>query len=173
MEEINDDLPVEVITAEDNTPTSSLEDPDFKYTQNLRKMFIEKLIEENEGALPTDKDGAYMLHAFLDGIDKQAVAKQRISIAKKDSQTNADMAKVLEEISRRRNSGEKIEIDITPTKEALPQRAALSGDWLPKPTLKANELAVNPAQETPDEFFKRVESENPDLLNGANLDDED
>lgn len=150
------------------------EDPDLDYTQTLRKKVIDKLLEENQGVVPTDKESAQVLAMFLDGIDRQSVSKQRIKLAKKDTQNNAQVAKLLEEMSRRRNSGEKIEIDVTPSAVALPRSVALSGDFLPAPTLASGELITENAQETPEEFFKRVEAAHPDLLTGgANEEEED
>lgn len=157
------------------TPASAIdeEDPDLDYTQTLRKKVIDKLLEENMGAVPTDKEGAGVLAMFLDGIDRQSVAKQRIKIAKKDSQSNAQVAKLLEEMSRKRNSGEHIEIDVTPSPEALPRSLALSGDFLPAPTVVSGELDMDHQQETPEEFFRRVEAAHPELLTGGANDDEE
>lgn len=148
-------------------------DPDMDYTQDLRKRVIEKLIEANMGEVPTDKESAQILAMFLDGVDRQAVAKQRIKIARKDSKSQEQVAKVLEEISRRRNTGEHIEIDVTPSKVALSRHDALSGNFLPAPVVVSGELNVDNSQESPEQFFARVELENPELLTGSAVDDEE
>lgn len=149
-------------------------DPDMDYTQELRKKVIQKLIEENMGDVPTDKESAQILAMFLDGVDRQAVAKQRIKIARKDSKSQEQVAKVLEEISRRRNSGEHIEIDVTPSTKALSRVDALSGNFLPSPTVVSGELDTDHQQETPDEFFRRVERDHPELVTGsANTEEDD
>lgn len=154
-------------------PSTTIEDvdPDLEYTQNLRKKVIDRILQDNKGDVPIDKEGAGVLAIFLDGIDRQSVAKQRIKIAKKDSQSTAQIAKVLEEISRKRNSGEHIEIDITPSPNALPRAVAMSGDFLPAPKIVSGELDMENQQETPDEFFKRVENAHPELLTGGAADD--
>lgn len=171
MDEDND---VEFIPVPGN-PDAGLEekDPDMDFTQNLRKKVIAKLIEENRGEVPTDKETAQILSMFLDGVDRQAVAKQRIKIARKDSKSQEQVAKVLEEISRRRNSGENIEIDVTPSVHALPRNVALSGEFLPNPEVVSGELDVDHQQETPDEFFRRVEKDHPELITGSATSDDD
>lgn len=149
------------------------EDPDLLWTQDIRKMLIAKLFAENKGEVPTDKETADILAKFLDGIDKQIVNKQRIQIAKKDSSNNAQIALLLEEMSRKRNSGEKITIDVTPSKVALPRAQALSSDWLPAPVVVSGELNTSTEQETPEQFFKRVEADNPELLTGGAREEDD
>ncbi|WNT47140.1 hypothetical protein SPLA10_PHROGS00079 [Salmonella phage SPLA10] len=149
------------------------QDPDLSFTQQLRKRVIEKLMVENGGDVPTDKDSASIFANFLDGIDRQSIAKQRIQISKKDSKSNAQIALLLEEMSRKRNTGERVEIDITPSSEALSRNEILEGSWLPAPTVVSGELITENAQETPDQFFKRVEAENPDLLTGGLREDDD
>jgi hypothetical protein len=165
-----DDKVVEI-----SEPASVIDDrdPDLDYTQDLRKKVIDRLLEDNMGRVPTDKEGAQILSMYLDGIDRQSVAKQRIQIAKKDSKSNAQVAKLLEEMSRRRNSGEHIEIDVTPSAEALSRSEAMSGNFLPAPEVVSGELIVDHQQETPEEFFARVEAAHPDLLTGGANDDED
>lgn len=171
---MEDDDSTELVDIPGN-PDAGLDDkdPDMDYTQDLRKKVIQKLIEQNMGDVPTDKEGAQILAMFLDGVDRQAVAKQRIKIARKDSKSNEQVAKVLEEISRRRNSGEHIEIDVTPSPKAMSRIDALSGNFLPSPTVMSGELNTDNQQETPDEFFTRVEREHPELLTGSATDDEE
>lgn len=164
---------IEAPTESSNEITDAAADPDFDYTQNLRKRVVDKLLEQSMGDVPTDKDSVLILKDFLDGIDKQVVAKKRIRIANKDSQTNANVAKLLEEMSRKRNTGEAIEIDVTPSPVALPRSAALSGNWLPEPVVVSGELNTEHSQETPDQFFERMERDNPELLNGSNIKEDD
>lgn len=156
-------------------PDAGLEDkdPDMDYTQNLRKKVIQKIIDDHMGDVPTDKEGAQVLAMFLDGVDRQAVAKQRIKIARKDSKSQEQVAKVLEEISRRRNSGEHIEIDVTPSPKAMSRIDALSGNFLPAPVVSSGELNTDHSQETPDEFFTRVEREHPELMTGSATGEDD
>lgn len=155
-------------------------DEQLEYTQGIRRSVIEKLLmdagEKGIPGIPTDKESAQLLSMFLDGMDRQRVSVKRIQVARKDSNTREQAAKLLEAIAHRQNSGdhdELIEIDITPKVKVMSQADFLTGDFLPEPTVTSGELTVGISDETPDDFFKRVEAENPDLLTGGDGGDEE
>lgn len=148
---------------EDMTP-EEIANQRLESTQLAREKILMELMS-GEGY---DADRIELIVKVASGIDKQEVDKKRISIAAKDSNSNAAMARALEMSLEKMERGE---LNITIGKK-FRSDDRLNSDFLtdPNPDSQTNgELITTEYQESSSAFFERMEGTEIDL----SPDDED
>ena len=138
------------------------------YTQRLRQNFVEDLTEN--GSIPIETaDRALMLKALSD-LDNQIFTQEKIDVQRKTNDNTAHSARLLEEALL---LAEQRDVVIPVKPKVLPTARTFDPSFLPEPSYIPGELDTRVSTETSEEFFERMEAENPELRNGPRSEDEE
>lgn len=137
------------------------------FTQRVRQNFVEDLT--STGSIPIETgDRALMLKALSD-LDNQIFTQEKIEVQRKSNDNTANSARLLEEallLAEQRN----VTIPVQP-RIATQRERNFDPSFLPEPTYIEGELETRVSTETSEEFFERMEAQNPELRNGPRQDE--
>lgn len=116
------------------------EDQVLAYTQNKRIVIVDKLTEN--GKIPDDKIQASLLTSSLDGLDRSALTRKRISADEKSSQDTAGAAALIARLLMQQGSNRNNVNDSNIIDTVVPEL----GHEIPSPELVPGETDINPLQ---------------------------
>jgi hypothetical protein len=134
-------------------------DEDFNYTQDIRKMIVNGLFKG--GKVPDDLDTVKVVLATLDGMDKQVFGKRRLKQADKSLANDQKVAELLERAQLEAERGGKTLV-VAPARTS----GAMDKSRLPRPHVLEGEMDETTVEITADQFFEKMESDNPHLRRG-------
>lgn len=136
--------------------TRDADDDVLDSTQDIRRAILTNL-SDGKGGILNDKDSMAIAIATVRDMDNQALKKKGLRVKADSAKSIGDVAKNLEAMQRAIvERGMNI---VTASAPARPT-SALDPRALPKPTAKIDgEFEEQGAQESSEEFFKRMESQ--------------